>query len=266
MTSPLLQIEHLQKAYGALQVTDDVSLALEPGELHAIIGPNGAGKTTLIHQLSGRLPADGGRVLLDGDDITFLPMAKRVMRGIARTFQITSLLPGFSALENAALAAQARSGSSFRFFRNAARERALNDQAMAALEAVGLEDRADRTAGTLSHGEQRQLELGVALATRPRVLLLDEPLAGTGHDESTALIDLIGSLKSTYSIILIEHDMDAVFTLADRVSVLVYGRIVKTGTPAEVRADAEVRRAYLGDEGMPYRGDGLPAPPSDKPC
>ncbi|MGI9500504.1 MAG: ABC transporter ATP-binding protein [Geminicoccaceae bacterium] len=248
MTEPILRTENLRKAYGALKVTDNVDLDLMPDELHAIIGPNGAGKTTLIHQLSGRLPADGGRVLFEGDDISSLSMARRAQLGIARTFQITSLLPGFSALENAALAVQARSGSSFRFFQAAAHERALNDEAMAALETVGLAGRADRPAGTLSHGEQRQLELAIALATRPRLLLLDEPLAGTGREESERLTDLILGLKRKLAVMMIEHDMDAVFALADRVSVLVYGRIIKTGTPAEVRADPEVRAAYLGDE------------------
>ena len=248
MITPILKTEGLRKAYGALKVTDDIDIDLMPGELHAIIGPNGAGKTTLIHQLSGCLAADAGRVLFEGEDISSLSMAGRVRRGMARTFQITSLLPGFSALDNAALAVQARAGSSFRFFKSAAREKALNDKAMQTLETVGLAERADQPAGTLSHGEQRQLELAVALATKPRVLLLDEPLAGTGHDESAALTGLIETLKSTYGIILIEHDMDAVFALADRVSVLVYGRVIATGTPAEVRADAEVRRAYLGED------------------
>jgi branched-chain amino acid transport system ATP-binding protein len=238
----------LSKAFGALRVTDDVSLDLAQGELHAVIGPNGAGKTTLIHQLSGSLPADGGRVLFDGNDITGLSMAERARIGIARSFQITSVLEGFSVLENAALAAQARHGSSFRFFGQADREQALNAEALAALDAVDLADRAAVRAGSLSHGEKRQLELALALATKPRVLLLDEPLAGTGHDESAALIELIGSLKGAYGIVLIEHDMDAVFALADRVSVMVYGRIIKTGQPAEVRADPEVRAAYLGDE------------------
>lgn len=248
MTGPILKTEGLRKAYGALKVTDDVSLDVMPGELHAIIGPNGAGKTTLIHQLSGCLPTDGGHILFEGSDVSTLSMAWRVRLGIARTFQITSLLPGFSALENTALAVQARSGSSFRFFRTAAHERALNDEAMAALETVGLDDRADQPAGALSHGEQRQLELAVALATRPRLLLLDEPLAGTGHEESMRIAELIQGLKRKLAVMLIEHDMDAVFALADRVSVLVYGRIIKTGTPTEVRADPEVRTAYLGDE------------------
>ena len=248
MTSPMLQTENLRKAYGALKVTDDVTLDLLPGELHAIIGPNGAGKTTLIHQLSGSLPSDSGRVLFDGQDISSHPMAKRAQLGIARTFQITSLLPGFSVLENAALAVQARSGSSFSFFRAAAPERALNEQAMAAIEAVGLAARADRLAGALSHGEQRQLELAIALATQARVLLLDEPLAGTGHDESAVLTTLIQGLKGRHAMILVEHDMDAVFALADRISVLVYGRVIASGSPEMIRADAEVRRAYLGEE------------------
>lgn len=248
MTPPILRTEHLRKAFGALKVTDDVSLDLLPGELHAIIGPNGAGKTTLIHQLSGCQPADGGHILFDGQEITSLPMAKRARLGITRTFQITSLLKGFSVLENAALAVQARSGSSFRFFGRALDEHALNEEAKAALETVGIDNRADRLAGTLSHGEQRQLELAIALAAAPKILLLDEPLAGTGHDESAALISLIDSLKQRFPILLIEHDMEAVFALADRVSVLVYGRIIASGTPSEVRADPEVRRAYLGDE------------------
>ncbi len=248
MTAPILQTEHLRKAYGALTVTDDVSTDLKHGELHAIIGPNGAGKTSLIHQLSGYQPSDGGRILFDGIDITTLPMAKRVRLGIARTFQITSVLSGFSVLENASIAAQAGAGTSFRFLRPADRERDLNDQAMAALETVGLADRAERQASDLSHGEKRQLELAIALATKPKLLLLDEPLAGTGHDESASLTALINQLKGDFSIILIEHDMDAVFALADRISVLVYGGIIASGDPGEVRSNPEVRKAYLGDE------------------
>lgn len=248
MTAPILQTERLRKAYGALTVTDDVSTDLKPGELHAIIGPNGAGKTTLIHQLSGYQPADGGRILFDGADITTLPMAKRVQLGIARTFQITSILSGFSVLENAALAAQARAGSSFHFLQSADGEQQLNAEAITALETVGLADRAERQASDLSHGEKRQLELAIALATKPRLLLLDEPLAGTGHDESAALTALINKLKGDFSIILIEHDMEAVFALADRISVLVYGGIIASGSPDEVRANPDVRKAYLGDE------------------
>ncbi|MCC4298718.1 ABC transporter ATP-binding protein [Aurantimonas coralicida] len=248
MTGPLLDIRNLRKAFGALHVTDDVSFQVMPGELHAIIGPNGAGKTTLIHQLSGSLASDGGSVHFAGEDITRVDMAGRVHRGLARSFQITSILDGFTVLENAAMAVQARSGSSFRFFASAARETALNDAAMAALARVGLEDRAQRRAGSLSHGEKRQLEIAIALATGARLLLLDEPLAGTGHEESAVLVALMAELKTTHTIVLIEHDMDAVFALADRVSVLVYGRLIATGTAEEVRVHPEVRTAYLGEE------------------
>ncbi|MDE0924162.1 ABC transporter ATP-binding protein [Aurantimonas coralicida] len=248
MTGPLLDIRNLRKAFGALHVTDDVSFQVMPGELHAIIGPNGAGKTTLIHQLSGSLASDGGSVYFAGEDITRVDMAGRVHRGLARSFQITSILDGFTVLENAAMAVQARSGSSFRFFASAARESALNDAAMAALARVGLDDRAQRRAGSLSHGEKRQLEIAIALATGARLLLLDEPLAGTGHEESAVLVALMAELKTTHTIVLIEHDMDAVFALADRVSVLVYGRLIATGTAEEVRLHPEVRTAYLGEE------------------
>ena len=243
-----LEVRRLRKAYGALAATDDVSLAVEPGELHAIIGPNGAGKTTLIHQLSGALPSDSGTTWLDGTDVTRLRMVGRVRRGLARSFQITSVLEGFTTLENAALAVQARTGSSFRFFRPAADEAALNRAALAALASVGLDDRAGRRADTLSHGEKRQLEIAVALATGARTLLLDEPLAGTGPEESALLIALLRRLKTTHTIVLIEHDMAAVFALADRVSVLVYGRIVATGPPDAIRRDPAVRAAYLGEE------------------
>ncbi len=245
----LLSVRNLSKRFGALVVTDDVSLDIAQGELHAIIGPNGAGKTTLIHQLSGMLASDGGRVLLAGEDITRLPMHARVRRGLARSFQITTLLDGFTALENVALAVQARSGSSFRFIAPAASERALNEEGLAILTRLGLEDRAQRRAGALSHGEKRQLEIAVALATGARTLLLDEPLAGTSHEESATLVALMRSLKRTHTLVLIEHDMDAVFALADRVSVLVYGRLIASGRPQDVRADAQVRAAYLGDEG-----------------
>jgi branched-chain amino acid transport system ATP-binding protein len=249
MAEPILSARALRKSFGALKVTDGVSLDIRPGELHAIIGPNGAGKTTLLQQLSGNLSSDSGRVLYRGEDITALSMEQRARRGIARSFQITSILAGFSVLENVALAVQARSGSSFRFFGRADREAALNAQAMDALRAVGLEARADAIAGHLSHGEKRQLELALALATRPALLLLDEPLAGTSHEESAALIALMQRLKAGHTIVLIEHDMEAVFALADRVSVLVYGAVLMTGAPQAVRADAKVREAYLGEEG-----------------
>ena len=248
MAEALLALERLRKAYGALVVTDDVSLDIRPGELHAIIGPNGAGKTTLVHQISGLSRPDSGRILFDGRDVTALSMAYRVRHGLARSFQITSVLPGFSALENVALAVQARSGTSFRFFGDAAAEPTLNEPAMGYLNLVGLQARAGLRAGELSHGEKRQLELAVALATEPKLLLLDEPLAGTGHEDAARVIDVLRHLKGRYAIVLIEHDMDAVFALADRISVLVYGRVIATGSPESVRASAEVRSAYLGEE------------------
>ena len=248
MTEPLLSVQDLSKSYGALKVTQAVSLDVHEGQLHAIIGPNGAGKTTLISQLSGQLRPDSGRVVYAGQDITRLDMAGRVRLGLARSFQLTTLLPSFSVLENVALAVQARNGSSFRFLRPAASEQALNDQAMACLADVGLADRSRRLAGSLSHGEKRQLELAVALATQPRLLLLDEPLAGTGHEEAAHLVDMFGRLKNRVTMVLIEHDMDAVFALAGMVSVLVYGQIVASGPPSDVRADVKVRAAYLGEE------------------
>ncbi|MEM0907997.1 MAG: ABC transporter ATP-binding protein [Pseudomonadota bacterium] len=244
----LLSTQGLSKAFGALKVTDDVNLQVEEGELHAIIGPNGAGKTTLIHQLSGHLPSDKGTITFRGEPITKLGMVARVRKGIARSFQITSILPGFSVLENVATAVQARSGSSFQLTRPAASEEAINQEAMASLARVDLTARAGARAGDLSHGEKRQLELALALATGAKLLLLDEPLAGTGHEEGARLIALLAELKTTHTIILIEHDMDAVFQLADRVSVLVYGKIIATGEPARVRADPDVRAAYLGEE------------------
>jgi branched-chain amino acid transport system ATP-binding protein len=250
MAEPLLELRNLRKNYGALVVTDDVSLSVQPGELHAIIGPNGAGKTTLIHQVSGMLPSNSGQILFAGEDITHVSMPQRVSRGLARSFQITSILPGFSALENVALAVQARSGSSFRFFGNAAREKDLNDPAMECLGEVGLGARAHIPAGLLSHGEKRQLELAIGLATEPKLLLLDEPLAGTGHDESQRVVETLRRLKNRLTIVLIEHDMDAVFSLADRVSVLVYGRVIATDAPERIRENPEVRAAYLGDEEM----------------
>ena len=244
----LLQVRGLRKNFGALAVTDGVDMSVAEGELHAVIGPNGAGKTTLIAQLSGQLAPDSGQVIYAGRDITRADMAARVEAGLARSFQITALLPGMTVLENVALAVQARSGSSFRFWRDAGAEEITNAQARMALDEVGLADRAGALASALSHGEQRQLELAVALATKPRLLLLDEPLAGTGGAEAERLIALMQRLKKRLTLVLIEHDMDAVFQLADRISVLVYGRIVASGTPEAVRADPAVRAAYLGEE------------------
>ncbi|MEM8632680.1 MAG: ABC transporter ATP-binding protein, partial [Pseudomonadota bacterium] len=229
-------------------VTDGVDLTLCAGECHALIGPNGAGKSTLIHQISGVLTPDEGRVYFDGLDVTGVSVHGRAGLGLARTFQITSILPDFTALENVALAAQARAGHSFRFFRPAGREAALNRAAMAALDRFGLAGRAAAVAGALSHGEKRALELAIALAGQPKALILDEPMAGMGRAESGALIETLRELKSTYPILLVEHDMDAVFALADRVSVLVGGRIVSSGTPDTVRADPAARAAYLGED------------------
>nr|WP_283949506.1 ABC transporter ATP-binding protein [Limobrevibacterium gyesilva] len=235
------------KRYGALLVTDSVDLAVLPGTIHAIIGPNGAGKTSLIHQISGIVASDAGRVLLAGRDITHLPLHRRARRGLARGFQITSVLPEFSVLENVALAVQATAGSSFRFFRPAATEAALNQPAVAALARVGLEARAADPARRLSHGEKRQLELAIALAAKPRVLLLDEPLAGAGPDETARLVALLDSLRRDCAIVLVEHDMEAVFALADTISVLAQGRLIASGGPDAIRADAGVRTAYLGE-------------------
>jgi branched-chain amino acid transport system ATP-binding protein len=243
-----LQLKNLCKSYGALRVTDDVSLEIAAGELHAIIGPNGAGKTTLIHQISGLASPNSGSIIFHGHDVTRLPMNARARLGLVRSFQITSILPRFSALENVAIAAQAQHGSSFRFFGNAAAEADLNDIAMGLLARFGLAARAFVPAGQMSHGEKRQLEIAIALAAKPKLLLLDEPLAGTSHDESQRLIATLQELRRELPIVLIEHDMDAVFALADRVSVLVYGRIIASGSPQSVRDNPEVRAAYLGDE------------------
>jgi branched-chain amino acid transport system ATP-binding protein len=247
MTAPL-QLQNLRKNYGALAVTDDVSLNIEAGELHAIIGPNGAGKTTLIHQISGLAKSDSGRIIFHDEDVTALSMAERARLGLVRSFQITSILPRFSALENVALAVQAQHGSSFHFFGNAANEADLNDIAMGLLKRFGLAARANVLAGQMSHGEKRQLEIAIALAAKPKLLLLDEPLAGTSHDESQRLVNTLQELRRELPIVLIEHDMDAVFALADRVSVLVYGRIIASGSPQSVRDNPDVRAAYLGDE------------------
>lgn len=248
MADIALSIQGLRKAFGAVVVSDDISLQVQHGELHALIGPNGAGKTSLIHQLAGTLASDSGQIIFAGEDVAHLGVAARVRRGIARSFQITSILPDFTVLENVALAVQARSGSSFRFIRPAAGETSVNSEALAALAEVGLVDRAGVRAGALSHGEKRLLELTLAIATAPKLLLLDEPLAGLGREESLANIALLAKLKTRYTIILVEHDISAVFALADRISVLVYGRIIATGSPAEITANAAVRAAYLGDE------------------
>jgi len=248
VADPILRLDGLTKQFGGLTVSDQVDLAIAPGELHAVIGPNGAGKTTLINQISGLIEPDHGRILLDGRDVTRLPPHRRARLGLARSFQITSVLPGFSALENVAVAVQARSGSSFRFFGDAAAEPVLQGPARAALAEVGLADRAEVPAGHLSHGEKRALELAMALASEPKLLLLDEPMAGTGREETDRLVAVLQRLKGRFAMLLVEHDMTAVFALADRISVLIYGRILASGPPAEVRADPQVVAAYLGEE------------------
>lgn len=248
MAEALLSLRNLRKRFGGLAVTDDVSLDVAPGEIHAVIGPNGAGKTTLINEISGVLPLDSGSITFAGRDITHLAMHRRARLGLARSFQITSVIPAFTALENVALAVQAGAGSSFRFFRPAASETRLNTPAMEALDQVGIAAQAHTPAGAMSHGEKRQLELAIALATQPRLLLLDEPLAGAGPEETERLIGILRGLKHRYTIVLVEHDMQAVFAMADRISVLVYGRLIATGTPEDIRGNAEVRAAYLGED------------------
>jgi branched-chain amino acid transport system ATP-binding protein len=244
---PALRIEHLRKTFGALRATDDVSLTIERGELHAIIGPNGAGKSTLITQICGELRPDSGHIHLDGADVTGLPAHQRARLGLGRSFQITQLCGDFTVLENVLLSLEAKGGGSFDVFRDPRGNDANIGVAMHWLGSVGLADFATRRASALSHGERRQLEIAVALAREPRVLLLDEPMAGMGAEESARLAGLLAELKGRYSILLVEHDMDAVFALADRISVLVYGRVVFTGTAAEVRENPEVKAAYLGD-------------------
>jgi branched-chain amino acid transport system ATP-binding protein len=247
MSGALLQVDNLAKRFGGIIASDDLALNVAAGELHAVIGPNGAGKTTLIAQLSGQLTPDAGHIRFAGNDITSLPMYARSALGLARSFQITSLFLDLSVLDNVALAVQAHAGHSFRFWRDARSEPQLRDPARAALARVGLSARADQPASALSHGEHRQLELAVALAGNPRMLLLDEPMAGLGPEESTRMVEMLRSLKRELTILLVEHDMEAVFALADRITVLVYGRVIATGVPADIRANADVRDAYLGE-------------------
>ncbi|OLC13618.1 MAG: ABC transporter ATP-binding protein [Candidatus Rokubacteria bacterium 13_1_40CM_69_27] len=248
MGEPLLEVRGLTKSFGGLIATDRMDLDVTEGETHAVIGPNGAGKTTLLSQLSGDLRPDAGLIRFVGEDITHLGAPARSMRGLARSFQITSIFKDFTALDNVALAVQAHAGSSFRFWRPARRERALREPALEVLRTVGLAERSELMAANLAHGEQRQLEIAMALATRPRMLLLDEPVAGMGLDESQRMIRFLQSLKGRQTILLVEHDMDAVFALADRISVMVYGRIIASGRPEEVRVNPEVRQAYLGED------------------
>jgi branched-chain amino acid transport system ATP-binding protein len=248
MAEPTLRVDGLSKHFGGVVALDAVTLDVHAGEIHALIGPNGAGKTTLVHLLAGALAPDTGRVYFDGADVTARTFHERVALGLARSYQITSVFRAFSALDNVALAVQARSGSSLRFWTPLASERALFDEARAVLAEIGLAGRDGVPAGHLAHGEQRALEVGLALATRPKVLLLDEPMAGMGPEDSERMIALIDGLKARLTVLLIEHDMDAVFRLADRISVLVNGRVIATGQPDEIRANEQVKRAYLGEE------------------
>ena len=248
MAEPLLHVENLVRRFGGVIATDNVTLEVRSGELHAIIGPNGAGKTTLISQLTGQLLPHSGAIRFAGQDITWLPAYRRSRLGLARSFQITSLLPDFTAADNVALAAQAHAGHSFRFWGNARKEPQLRVAARSALDRVGLSHRADTVVSELSHGEQRELELAVALATKPQLLLLDEPMAGLGPTESARMVKLLQELRREVAIVLVEHDMDAVFALADRISVLVYGRVIASDVPAAIRKHDEVKRAYLGDQ------------------
>jgi branched-chain amino acid transport system ATP-binding protein len=248
MAEPLLSTQRLVKRFGGLVATDSVSIDVRPGEIHALIGPNGAGKTTLVSQITGILAPDAGTIHFAGRDITRLPAHARVQLGLARSFQITSVFREFTAIQNVAIAVLAHAGHSFRFLGDIRRDRAVREPAWHGLAAVGLDQRAGVLASALSHGEQRQLEIAMALAGDPKLLLLDEPMAGMGAEESQAMIGFLHTLKGKRAILLIEHDMDAVFQLADRITVLVYGRAIASGTPEEIRANPEVRHAYLGEE------------------
>ena len=244
----MLLLKGVSKRFGGVIATDNVSLEIAPGEVHALIGPNGAGKTTLIGQISGALSSDAGTIVFDGVDVTRAKQHDRVKAGLARSYQITSIFRRFSVLDNLALAVQARSGSSFHFWHPVVNETALFDQARNLASEIGLQDRLPAMAGNLAHGEQRALEVGLALATNPKLVLLDEPMAGMGPEESQRMIELIRRIRAKVTVLLVEHDMDAVFRLADRITVLVDGRVIATGRPEAIRSDAQVRRAYLGDE------------------
>jgi len=244
----MLRLKELSKRFGGVVATDRVSLEVAAGEVHALIGPNGAGKTTLVGLISGALRADSGNIQFMGSDISSFPQHDRVRSGLARSYQITSIFRTLSVLDNLALAVQARSGSSFSFWRPLEKEARLFEEAFLLLDAIGLQDKKNHLAATLAHGEQRALEVGLALATRPRLVLLDEPMAGMGPQESRRMIELIERIRAGVTVLLVEHDMDAVFRLANRISVMVDGRVIATDSPEKIRANQEVRRAYLGDE------------------
>ena len=251
MQQPLLSIKGLVKRYGGLTVTDHVDLDIRPGEVHAIIGPNGAGKTTLISQIVGEVRSDAGSIALCGQPIDGLDVSGRARAGIGRSYQITSVIPQFSVLENVILAVQGCRGHAYRFWEPVIETVELSTRADEIIELLGLSESRDRQAMDLSYGQQRQLEMAMALAMEPKVLLLDEPMAGMGHGESARMVELLLRLKGRYGILLIEHDMDAVFALADRISVLFYGKVIYCGDPAAVKESPQVREAYLGDEEIP---------------
>ena len=244
----LFQVQGLVKRFGGLLAPDHVSLTVESGEIHALIGPNGAGKTTLVNQISGLLAPDAGRIMLDGQDLTHLPMHRRVALGLSRCFQVTRIFPNQSVRDNLVLAVQAHSGSSFRFLQPRSSSHGLYERAEQLAERVGLQHQLNGLAGALPHGAQRTLDVALALAAAPKLLLLDEPMAGMGPDESLQMVELIDTLRRDMAVLLIEHDMDAVFRLADRISVLVYGRVLTSGTPDAIRNNAEVQAVYLGTE------------------
>ncbi|MDG2033548.1 MAG: ABC transporter ATP-binding protein [Rhodospirillales bacterium] len=247
MTETVLKVDNLVKRFGGLVATDQVNLEVEKNEIHAIIGPNGAGKTTLVHQLSGMLEPDSGAILFNGAEITQMSAPSRCHAGLVRSFQITSILKNFTVIDNVALAVQARQGHSFKFWKPAQKDRGLQEPAQSILDEVGLGERSHVLAGNLAHGEQRRLEIAVALATSPKLLLLDEPMAGMDSEASESMTAYLRGLKGKYTMLLIEHDMDAVFALADRITVLVYGQVIASGPPEEIRGNAEVRSAYLGE-------------------
>ncbi len=248
MAEPLLRIESLCKSFGAVKACHDLSLEVHAGEIHALIGPNGAGKTTLLNQIAGDLTPDSGQIFLAGQDITHLPLYRRAHLGLARSYQITSVFANLSVEENMLLAIQAHHGHSFRFWGRGLKDPQLLAELGPALETVGLSERAETIAGNLSHGEKKQLEVGMALACKPQLLLLDEPMAGMGPGGSIELSKLIYKLKKEMTILLVEHDMEAIFSLADRITVLVYGEVVATGSVEEIRSNPAVRQAYLGEE------------------
>lgn len=248
MQNPVLRVEHLSKSFGALKASNDVTLDLRPGEIHALIGPNGAGKSTLIKQICGGLRPDSGRIEVLGQDVTALDTVARARMGLGRTFQISSLAMEFTVLQNVVLGALGARGRAFGFFRNVMKDAALLATAQEALARVGLQDAAQQRTADLSHGQRRQLEVAVALTLKPRLFLMDEPMAGLGASGSKDLTAFLDQLRHEAPILLVEHDMDAVFALADRISVLVYGEIIASGTAEEIRTNPEVRRAYLGEE------------------